>query len=268
VTTRSIGADALSENITGSDNTAVGSGALSNNTIDRNTAVGSEALGSSTNSPENVAVGLHALQATSGSNGFNVAVGFQALDLVTTGGQNTAVGDNALGSLVTGAFNTALGDLAGLFHTGGDSSNIDIGAFEEGVSGESGITRIGNIGNTPQNTGIYVTLDAVNGTKLGYVVASPSRRHKEQIKPMGKASEALFELKPVNFRYKPQFDPDRAERFGLIAEEVEKVNPDLVAYDSEGKPITVRYESINAMMLNEFLKEHKKVWNSKRTLRN
>ena len=116
---------------------------------------------------------------------------------------------------------------------------------------------IGNIGATAQDTGIYVTLDAVGGTKLGYVNTSSSRRFKEGIKPMGAASEGLFALKPVNFRYKPGFDPDRSERFGLIAEDVEKVNPTLVAHDDKGNLTTVRYEAVNVMLLNEFLKEHR-----------
>src|SRR5258707_8785447 len=100
-------------------------------------------------------------------------------------------------------------------------------------------------------------MDAGGGTKLGYVNTSPSRRFKEGIKPVGAASEGLFALKPVNFRYKPDFDPDRAERFGLIAEDVEKVNPTLVAYDDKNNLTTVRYEAVNVMLLNEFLKEHR-----------
>jgi hypothetical protein len=252
-----IGADALRENMTGTDNTAVGADALTNNTISDNTAVGSEALAASTNSPENVAVGFRSLASTSGTNGFNVAVGFQALDTVTTGGQNTAVGDNALGNLVTGTLNTALGDLAGVSHTGSDSGNVDIGAFETGVSGESNVTRIANIGNTAQSSGIFVTVDSVGGTKLGFVVSS--RRYKEDIKPMEKASESLFALTPVTFRYKKDMDPSGTRQYGLIAEEVAKVNPELVVNDREGKPATLRFLNIQAMMLNEFLKEHKKV---------
>jgi trimeric autotransporter adhesin len=252
-----IGADALRENATGSDNTAIGSDALSLNTVSDNTAIGSEALASSTNSPENVAVGFRALASTSGSNGFNVAVGFQALDQVTTGGQNTAVGDNALGSLVTGTLNTALGDFAGISHTGGDSGNVDIGAFETGVSGESNVTRIANIGTTAQVSGVFVTVNAVGGTKLGFQVSS--RRYKEDIKPMEKASESLFALTPVTFRYKKDMDPSGTLQYGLIAEDVAKVNPDLVLNDPQGKPATLRFLNIQAMMLNEFLKEHKKV---------
>jgi hypothetical protein len=163
----------------------------------------------------------------------------------------------ALQDNFTGNRNTAIGLSAGLFITG--DGNVCIGESVTGVDGESNTTRIRNIGSTAQDTGIYVTVDAVGGNKLGYVNLSSSRRYKEEIKPMDKASEALFALKPVNFRYKREINPDRAERFGLIAEEVEKINPDLVSYDSGGKPVTVRYESINAMLLNEFLKENRKV---------
>jgi hypothetical protein len=255
----------LAFNSTNNDNTAVGWNALFNNrSINGNTAVGSGALFNAANSPENVAVGFHALNATSGTNGFNVAVGFQALDQVTTGGQNTAVGDNALGNVVTGTFNTAIGDLAGLSHTGSDSGNIDIGAFEEGVAGESNVTRIGNIGNTAQSSGVFLTVEFVGGTKLGYVVSS--RRYKEDIKPMEKASESLFALTPVTFRYKKDMDPSGTQQYGLIAEDVAKVNPDLVVNDQQGKPATLRFLNIQAMMLNEFLKEHKKVEEQQATI--
>jgi trimeric autotransporter adhesin len=245
----------LAFNSTNSDNTAIGWNALFNNrNIDGNTAVGSSALFTAVNSPENVAVGFNALQATSGTNGFNVAVGFQALDEVTTGGQNTAVGDNALGSIITGTVNTALGDLAGVGHTGSDSGNIDIGAFEEGVPGESFITRIGNITGTPFTTGGFFLYE-VNGA-IG--VFTSSRKFKDDIKPIDKASETIYSLDPVTFRAKPGADPSRPRGYGLIAEDVEKVNPDLVSH-GQNDILTVRYESINAMLLNEFLKEHKKV---------
>jgi len=102
-------------------------------------------------------------------------------------------------------------------------------------------------------------MDQINGTKLGRVVVASSQRYKEGVKPIGKASEALLALKPVAFRYKAEIDPDRAERFGLMAEEVEKVNPDLVVRDQNGRANVVRYDSVNAMLLNEFLKEHQKV---------
>ena len=143
------------------------------------------------------------------------------------------------------------------------SNNIDIGSA--GSAGESGKIRIGKQGT--QNgafiagiagvavTGTPVVVNA-NG-KLG--VATSSARFKEQIKPLNDASEAILKLKPVSFRYKEEVNPDKAPQFGLVAEEVEKVDPQLVVHDEEGKPFTVRYEAVNAMLLNEFLKEHRKV---------
>ena len=100
--------------------------------------------------------------------------------------------------------------------------------------------------------------------KLGTVVSSA--RFKNQIKPMDKASEAILALKPVTFRYKEELDPDGMPQFGLIAEEVEKVNPDLVVRDEDGKVTTVRYEAVNAMLLNEFLKEHRNVAEQQSTI--
>jgi uncharacterized coiled-coil protein SlyX len=93
-----------------------------------------------------------------------------------------------------------------------------------------------------------------------------SGRFKEQIKPMGNASEAILALKPVTFRYKKEIDPERTPEFGLVAEQVETVNPDLVARDAEGKVYTVRYDAVNAMLLNEFLKEHRKVQEQEATI--
>ena len=233
------GYQALFSNVDGYSNTATGYKALYANTAYRNNAVGASAL----------------LENTDGH--YNNAVGVGALSDNTTGVGNNAVGDDALDTNTTGSNNVAIGDLAGDNLTTGDG-NVCIGASVGGIAGESDTTRIRNIGATPQDTSIYVTLDVVGGSKLGYVALTSSRRYKDEIKPMDKSSEALFALKPVNFRYKPEINPDRAERFGLIAEEVEKINPDLVSYDSGGKPITVRYESVNAMLLNEFLKEHRK----------
>src|SRR4029079_2239688 len=142
--------------------------------------------------------------------------------------------------------------------------NIDIA--NAGVAGESRTTRIGT-GGTQTNTyvagisggtgawGVCVVVDASG--HLGTVTSSA--RFKEAITPMDKASEAILSLKPVTFRYKHDLDPEGVRQFGLIAEQVEKVNPDLVARDAEGKVYTVRYEAVNAMLLNEFLKEHRKV---------
>jgi len=265
-----IGFAALFSNTTGFQNTATGVIALSSNTTgSQNTATGVTALVSNTTGFQNAATGVQAL--FSNTTGFhNAAAGFQALLSNTTGNHNTADGDNALvhdttGSLntaigahaldhnVTGSSNAALGFQAGFNITG--SGNVCIGQNIFGIAGESNVTRIRNIGSTAQANSVLVTVGA--GGKLGFQASS--RRYKDDIKPMDKASEALFSLKPVSFRYKQEIDPARSPDFGLIAEDVAIVNPDLVARDEEGKIVTVRYQAINAMLLNEFLKEHRKV---------
>jgi len=175
----------------------------------------------------------------------NTAQGFQALKGNTSGNNNIAVGSGAGGNLTTG------------------SNNIDIGA--PGNAGEANIIRIGKQGTQKQTfiagiSGVPVTGSTVvvNSTgKLG--IATSSARFKQAIKPINRASEAILALKPVSFRYKEEIDPEGIPQFGLIAEEVEKVNPDLVGRDENGKVNTVRYEAVNAMLLNEFLKEHRKV---------
>ena len=263
-----VGFDALFRNTTGFQNTATGVNALIGNTTgSENTANGVNTLFFNTTGFQNVATGVQAL--FSNTTGFhNMAAGFQALLSNTTGNHNTADGDNALvhnttGILntaigghaldqnVTGSSNVALGFQAGFNTTG--NGNVCIGQNVEGLAGESNVTRIRNIGSTAQANGIFVTVGA--GGKLGFQVSS--RRYKDDIKPMDKASEALFALKPVSFRYKQDIDPARSLDFGLIAEDVATVNPDLVARDDEGKIVTVRYQAVNAMLLNEFLKEHK-----------
>ena len=156
-----------------------------------------------------------------------------------------------------------MGFEAGCNRTTG-SNNIDIG--NKGAAGKSNVIRIGTNG-TQKNAyiagisgvtvagGVGVIIDSDG--HLGTVVSSA--RFKDEIKPMDKASEAILALKPVTFRYKHELDPEGIPQFGLVAEQVEKVNPDLVARDAEGKAYTVRYEAVNAMLLNEFLKEHRKV---------
>ena len=144
------------------------------------------------------------------------------------------------------------------------SNNIDIGANVKGLAGESNTIRIGKSG-TQTKTVIAGIRGATVASGVGVIVGTTgqlgtvvsSARFKEAIKPMDKASEAIPALKPVTFRYKEELDPDHVPQFGLIAEEVEKVNPDLVARDEDGKVNAVRYEAVNAMLLNEFLKEHK-----------
>src|SRR5437660_668152 len=263
-----VGAEALFGN-TGEFNTAVGANALQNNTsADFNTAVGDFALLSNTSGGGNTAIGASALQNnTTGS--ANTATGVRPLANNTASG-NTAQGNTALNKNTTGSNNTALGFLAGQNLTTG-SNNIDIGANVPGVAGEANTIRIGKQG-TQKSTfiaGIFGTpvtgsTVVVNSTgKLG--VVSSSARFKEAIKPMDKASEAILELKPVSFRYKEAIDPDKVPQFGLIAEEVEKVSSDLVVRDENGKISTVRYEAVNAMLLNEFLKEHRTVESLKAT---
>ena len=233
-----VGTAALLLNTAGSNNTAVGTDALVYNTADRNTAVGANAL----------------LADTSGTD--NCAVGFEALTSDTGGGANTAVGRGALDQNVSGNFNTAIGKDAGGLATG--SGNVYIGHLVAGVAGENNHTYIRNINNTSVNGGgtDVVTVDLTTGL-LGHL--SSSRRYKEDIKPMNKSSEVVYQLKPVTYRYKKDIDRTQSPAFGLIAEEVAKVNPNLVARNSQGQPESVHYEMVNAMLLNEFLKEHKKV---------
>ena len=257
-----LGMQALLANTGTSFNTATGAFALSSNTTgSNNTAVGYQALSRSTSGGSNTAIGTNALgRNTVGPS--NTAVGQGALGLNTTSGNNTAVGFNALNKN-RGANNIALGYFAGFDLTFG-ANNIAIGS--RGVAGESSTIRIGTTGTqavtyiagisgVTVSGGVGVLIDS-NG-RLG--TNTSSARYKEQIKPMDKASEALLSLKPVTFRYKEELDPKAIPQFGLVAEQVEKVNPDLVVRDDAGKPYSVRYEAVNAMLLNEFLKEHRRV---------
>jgi trimeric autotransporter adhesin len=274
------GAHALYHNTSGHDNTANGGNALfSNTTGHHNTANGVSALVTNITGHDNTANGGYAL-ADNYSGSFNTANGGSALFSNTTGISNTAAGNyalfkntsgfnntangvNALYYNTTGSNNIALGFSAGVNLTTG-SNNIDIGNY--GVAGEANTIRIGTVGTQTATFiagisgktaagGIPVIVNA-NG-KLGTTVSSA--RFKEAIKPMDKASEAIHALKPVTFRYKQELDPESIPQFGLVAEEVEKVNPDLVVRDADGKVYTVRYDAVNAMLLNEFLKEHRKV---------
>jgi endosialidase-like protein len=247
------GLRALFSNTTGSINTAIGVNALySNTTGTNNTATGFGALFRNTTGIGNTANGDDALlRNTTGSS--NTANGDGALFTSSTGNSNTATGTAALANNTTGNRNTALGVNAGNNVTTADNV-IAIGA---NVPGEnvSNTCYIGNIFGvtSPGATAVYVN----SLGKIGTVVSS--QRFKEEIRPMDKASDAILALKPVTFRYKHELDPAGILQFGLVAEEVEKVNPDLVVRDAEGKVNTVRYEAVNAMLLNEFLKEHRKV---------
>jgi hypothetical protein len=157
-----------------------------------------------------------------------------------------------------GGNNTALGSEAG-FDVTTANNVICIGADGNNVSNSC---YIGNIFGATSSNGVGVFVNS-NG-RLGTMTSS--RRFKKDIKPLDKASEAVLLLKPVSFRYKREVDPEgtSAVQFGLVAEDVEKVNPDLIVRDKEGKPYSVRYDQVNAMLLNEFLKEHRKVEHQRR----
>src|SRR5215472_6191006 len=257
------GTNALLRLTDGRDNTALGSGALHNNTDgESNTAVGAGALDNNRLGSRNTGTGIVALETSRLDNGpDNTADGYRALD-ENNGSRNTGIGWNALASVSQGTENIALGHSAGRNLSRSDSYNIEIG--NRGVAGESNTIRIGDADQTKTFiagvsgagvTGAPVVVNA-NG-KLG--TAPSSERFKDEIKPIGKASEAIFALKPVTFRYKKELDPNGTKQFGLVAEEVEKVDRDLVVRDSDGKPYAVRYDAVNAMLLNEFLKEHHRV---------
>jgi hypothetical protein len=254
---------ALNSNTTGERNTATGRAALVNNTTgNNNTADGHDALFNNLTGLRNAATGSFALFSNTSGNR-NTAMGYFALIGNTTGDSNTADGYDALLNNTTGVGNIALGNFAGENLTIGDN-NIDIG--NQGVAAEANTIRIGTVGTQTATyiagimgktvgKGVPVIID--NTGNLGTV--NSSARFKDEIKPMDKASEAILALKPVTFRYKKELDPEGTPQFGLVAEQVEKVNPDLVARDAKGDVYTVRYEAVNAMLLNEFLKEHRKV---------
>jgi trimeric autotransporter adhesin len=273
-----LGDDALLNN-TGGSNTAIGFNALTDNTTgSNNTAIGFDVLHSNTTGGQNTATGAFALNTNSTGSG-NTATGYIALWSNSTGTDNTANGEAALFRNTTGFENTAIG-LDALYNTTPGSNNIAVGFFAGGslttgnnnidiggggFAGESNTIRIGRTGAQTKTfiagiSGATVmgTAVVVNGSgQLG--VAPSSQRFKQKIQAMSDASDMLLALRPVTFEYKPEVDPKGLCQFGLVAEEVEKVNPDLVARDDQGKPYSVRYEAVNAMLLNEFLKEHRKV---------
>jgi hypothetical protein len=255
-----LGLNALLFNSDGFSNTATGIDALLNNTTGYlNAATGETALWSNTVGAYNTANGCRALYSNVASN-YNTAIGYQALYLNQNGTGNTAIGTQALINNTSGSYNVVLAGGQNL--TTGDF-NIDIG--NDGVAGESSTIRVGNplhnrafiagINGTTVSGGttVYINSDGQLGTNPS------SARFKQNIRSMDKNSEALYALKPVTFRYKEEIDPKKIPQFGLVAEEVEKVSSDLVVRDEEGKPYTVRYDQVNAMLLNEFLKEHRKV---------
>jgi hypothetical protein len=254
-----LGLGAMQSNTTGNANTASGYIALTSNISGNyNTANGYRALTNNTIGISNTAMGGPALAYnTTGS--FNTAIGFSALLLNTTGGNNTAIGDNALGDNTTGTNNIAVGNFAAVQVSGGGSSNIHIGHW--GSAGDNATIRIGTPGAqssffaagvrgtiTGNNDAIPVVIDSFG--QLGTV--SSSRRFKEDIQDMGAASHDLMRLRPVTYRYKQPFaDGSKPVQYGLIAEEVAEVYPDLVAHSADGQIETVKYQVLDSMLLNE-----------------
>jgi len=268
-----VGFLSLKSDTKGQFNTAIGAGALLANVGDQtghgteNTAIGAGALLSNTTGLNNTANGAFALFANTTGFG-NTATGVAALQKNTAGAGNIAIGQAALNENTTGSFNTALGSGALLVAVGSSNAAVGAGAGQnvanannvicigQGVLGAdvSDSCYIGNIWNQPGGSqAVYVNSEG----KLGALVSS--RRFKDEINPMGQASEVIYGLKPVSFRYKKEIEPTRPRGFGLIAEDVEKVSPDLVTRGGDGKVNSVRYDQVNAMLLNEFLKEHRKV---------
>ena len=277
-----VGFFSLRSNTVGTLNTAIGAGALlanagaGNGEGSQNTATGAGALLSNTTGALNTADGTFALFHNTIGIG-NAAIGYGALGSNTGGSSNIAIGSQALVSNTNGIYNTAIGPQALSFSTGNSniainggrelttgSDNIDIG--NDGVAGESGTIRIGadnaqsstfiaairGVGTLhPDAIPVLIDSDGQLGT------ASSSKRFKKEIRRMDATSEAILALKPVTFHYKT--DKTGTPQFGLIAEEVASVNPDLVVRDNKGDIYTVRYDAVNAMLLNEFLKEHRKV---------
>jgi hypothetical protein len=267
-----IGAAALLNNTIAGFNTAIGADALTENTIgENNTAIGADALSSNINGTDNNAVGNSAL-ANNTTGDFNEALGSFALVSNNQGLANVAIGESALGNNDAN-FNTVVGFDAGLNLTLSTSSeNIYIGdSAGAGAGDESGTIRIGSFfagntacfingifGNLTPGTAVFINSAGQLSTTLS------ARRFKKDIDPMDKTSEAIYSLKPVTFHYKS--DKTNMPCFGLIAEEVAAVNPDLVLRDEKGEMYSVRYEQINAMLLNEFLKEHRKVQEQEATI--
>ena len=281
-----IGTFSLFSVSTGNFNTAVGAGSLDLNLGDSNTAAGAAALLFNTTGTENTAVGTAALEF---NNSGNVNSAFGALALISnTGSNNTAIGDRALLNSVGGGSNTAVGQAVMLNnHTGSNNIAIGVQALGNNDSGNgnivlgnvagSGITTANNViciglggANVDNHTYIAnintttvsgggtdaVTVDLSTGL-LGHL--SSSRRYKEEIQPMTNASETLYRLKPVTYRFKKEIDTSQSLDYGLVAEDVAAVDPNLAIRDGKGQVEAVRYTAINAMLLNEFLKEHKKV---------
>ena len=278
-TNNAFGNHALFENVHGAGNTAVGDLALQNDDSTHNalgninTGVGAQALLANTDGDSNNAVGYSALENLQDGVQNNV-MGVFALVNNTGGSSNVAIGDSAFLNSVDGSFNTIIGWHAGSNSNIDGQDNIYIGATAGPAANapENGSIRIGDTGfitgcwiagisGATSSNGSAVFVNA--GGKLGTLTSSA--RFKDDIKAMDKVSESIFALNPVTFRYKKEIDANGTPQFGLVAEQVAKVNPDLVINDPNGKPYTVRYEAVNAMLLNEFLKEHRTVQDLKAT---
>jgi hypothetical protein len=255
-----IGYEALYANSTGEYNTALGSYALSSDTGSNNTATGDFALNENTTGVANTAMGMDALYSeTDGSN--DTAFGFHALYYDTTGTLNVGVGYQAGEQITTGGNNIDVGYFAGYMAPADSSYNIEIGNY--GSSGDDGVTRIGSPGSQAAfyAAGIYganvsgVPVYVTSSGQLG--VENSSLRFKKEVRDMAGASDGLYRLRPVTYRYKKAFaDGSDPVEYGLIAEEVAKIYPDLVAYDRNGKIQTVEYQKLVPMMLNELQKQH------------
>jgi hypothetical protein len=268
-----LGADALTSNPLGTNNTAIGSRSLTaNSTGFSNTAIGPGSLQFNTSGGENTGVGQAALQHSTVGNA-NTGVGTLTLNAETGGSNNTAVGSGGLEALITGTDNTAIGFSAGSLLTTG-SNNIYVS--NQGVASENGTIKIGTPGaqtslflagvtSAPLTNGAALVWDTVTN-QVGYI--SSSRRFKEDISDMGDASSALMRLRPVTFRYR-QPTPDGAKpvQYGLIAEEVEEVYPDLVAHSPDGQIQTVKYQVLDSMLLNEVQRQDKEIGEQKDQIR-
>jgi len=267
------GAFALFSNTASYENTAMGAGALTQNDISGNelaidnTAVGFDALNANVDGSDNTAVGAEALLSNNNAQG-NTAVGDRTLMASTDGSFNTAIGVSAMRNNVLGNTNTVVGAVAGLNLVNGVFNTYRGDLVGAQASEESSVIRIADLSSGyPMNAcfigGIFgnVTpgVSVFINTAGQLSTTASSARFKDDIKPMANASESIFALKPVTFRYKKQYDAEGTRQFGLVAEEVAKVNPELVFPDRDGNPYSVRYEQVNAMLLNEFLKEHRKV---------
>ena len=256
------GFNALYNNRTGVQNTATGSQALLHNfAASNNTGTGFQALFNNTTSELNVAVGDSALASfngTTATDGANTALGSIALTAETSGQENTAVGRRALESLTAGSNNTAVGWRAG-DNVLTASGTVCIGSSTAGAN-DNDTTYIRNVGTTlqPFSAGVvdFVTV-RLSDNRLGRNASS--QRYKENIKAMDKASEAIYQLKPVTYRYKKAIDPNQNLDYGLVAEDVAKIDPKLAIRDGNGQIESVRYMAIYNMMLNELIKEHRKV---------